>query len=156
MQELRGAITLARSVPTREWPAVIAALAVAVGVEMGLRTMTLPRLADLAGAPLHTKGSEKPVMDPRKRPVLSPRARRQVRAARRVMRHWPYGGSCLRQALVTGQRLRRLEPTLWVGVAKLDGEIKAHAWLEIDGGCLDPLGAASYLAMEPARPGGRS
>ena len=154
---LRRALRVPRSVPPREWPGVLVALGVAIGVEVGLRTMTLPRLARIVGAPLHTEGGEMPLMDASKPPALSPRARRQVRATRRVMRHWPFGDTCLRQALVSGQRLRRLDPTLWVGVAKLDGQIKAHAWLEIDGGCLDPLGgAASYLGLESVRRGSSS
>ena len=35
----------------------------------------------------------------------------------RVMRNWPFDATCLRRSLVAGQRLRRLQPELNVGVA---------------------------------------
>jgi hypothetical protein len=66
----------------------------------------------------------------------------------RMLRSWPFGDTCLRQALVGGQRLRRLNPLLYVGVAKLDGEIRAHAWLVVSGVVVDPMRAASsYLSL---------
>lgn len=138
-----------------ELPASLAALAVAVVVEVGLRVTTLPRLAGFLGTPLAVARNGAPDTMPRSGPLaLSPQAKRQVRATRRVMRRWPFGDTCLRQALVSGQRLRRLHPSLHVGVAKIDGEIRAHAWLTIDGGILDPLAAAaSYHDLAaPSRP----
>ncbi|MGC4154999.1 MAG: lasso peptide biosynthesis B2 protein [Propionicimonas sp.] len=135
-----------------ELPASLAALAVAVVVEIGLRVTTLPKLARWLGTPLSV-GEQGAVM-PRSGPLtLTPHAKRQVRATRRVMRHWPFGDTCLRQALVSGQRLRRLDPALHVGVAKIDGEIRAHAWLTIAGGILDPLAAAaSYQDLTVPKP----
>ena len=137
-----------------EFPASLAALAVAVVVEIGLRVTTLPRLAGALGTPLAvTSGGLPDTMSGTRPAQLTPHARRQVRATRRVMRHWPFGDTCLRQALVSGQRLRRLQPTLHVGVAKIDGEIRAHAWLTIGGGVLDPLAAAaSYLDLTTPEP----
>jgi hypothetical protein len=65
-----------------------------------------------------------------------------------VLRHWPFGDTCLRQALVGGHRLRRLNPTLHVGVAKQGGEVRAHAWLVVAGVVIDPLyAAASYQTL---------
>lgn len=126
----------------RELPASLAALTVAGIVEIGLRVTTLPRLAQLLGVPLAVSGTKQGAA--RSGPtVLSPAARRQVRATRRVMRRWPFGDTCLRQALVSGQRLRRLRPELHIGVARIDGEVRAHAWLTIDGGILDPMAAAA-------------
>lgn len=133
----------------RELPATFAALGLAVVVEVGLRTGPLPALARRLGVPLAGRdgaGASAPGDA-----ALSQRDRRQVRATRRVMRRWPFGDTCLRQALVSGHLLRHLDPALHVGVAKIDGEIRAHAWLVIDGGILDPLAAASsYLDL--ARP----
>lgn len=134
-----------RAVPAREWPLVVAAAVVAVGVEAGLRLAPLPRLAGLLGAPLAVDVPD-PAVHARLR--LSPSDRRRVRAARRVLRHWPFGDTCLRQALVMGRLVRHLHPTLRVGVARIDGEVRAHAWLDIDGALLDPLrSAASYSSL---------
>lgn len=141
-----------------ELPATLAALAVAAVVEVGLRWTTLPRLAARLGTPLAaTVGG---VPDSPTGPlvlVLPPWARRQVSATRRVLRRWPFGDTCLRQALISGQRLRRLGPELHVGVAKIDGEIRAHAWLVIRGGVLDPRFAAdSYLDLADPTQGDQS
>ena len=125
-----------------------ATVAVAAFVEVGLRTVSLPRLAAMVGAPLllEDPGGSGPAVDPEF--VLPPGARRQLAATRRVLRHWPFGDTCLRQALISGQRLRRFQPHLQVGVAKFEGEVRAHAWLVIRGRILDPMGAAaSYLPL---------
>lgn len=131
---------LRRLVP--ELPASLAALVVAVVVELGLRTTTLPRLAKLLGTPLALEGT--PIARQGAPSTSLPSAAtRQIRATRRVLRHWPFGDTCLRQALISGQRLRRLSPSLHVGVARIEGEIRAHAWLVIDGAIVDPRRAAS-------------
>ncbi|WP_147918524.1 lasso peptide biosynthesis B2 protein [Ruania zhangjianzhongii] len=140
-----------RRVPVREVPAVIAALALACAVEVGLRTLSLPRTARLVGAPLRSTSS--PTAPQVRGARLGRRGRRQARAVQRVMRHWPFGDTCLRHALVAGHRLRRFDPELVVGVAKVDGEIRAHAWLEFDTGLYDPLRAAqAYLPLGSPRP----
>lgn len=133
-------------------PATGAVLVVATLVEVGLRTMSLPRLAALAGTPLQLEDPESSAVEFEPAPddvfELPPRARRQLAATRRVLRHWPFGDTCLRQALISGQRLRRFQPRLQVGVAKLNGEVRAHAWLLIHGRILDPMGAAvAYLPL---------
>ena len=133
--------------PLREVPAVVAAGVVACAVEIGLRTLPLPRVARAAGAPLRRSSAVRPTEAGQ--PVLGPHGRLQARAVQRVLRHWPFGDTCLRHALVAGHRLRRFRPELVVGVAKVDGTIKAHAWLEIAGGIYDPIGAAhAYLPLE--------
>lgn len=123
-----------------EFPQTMAALLVAILVEVGLRAVHLDRLAGWLGVPLATTEAAA-VDDPLR--SLPPWARTRVRATRRVLRHWPFGDTCLRQALVGGSLLRRLQPTLRVGVARIDGEVRAHAWLVIGGAILDPRGAAS-------------
>lgn len=139
-----------------ELPATLVAAGVALVVEVGLRTTSLPRLARLLGTPLAvgTDAAGPEAMTAPAAVRLEPWARRRVRATRRVLRRWPLGDTCLRQALVSGQRLRRLGPSLHVGVAKIDGEIRAHAWLVIRGGVLDPMAAAaSYLDLAQTDPG---
>lgn len=131
-----------------ELPATAAALAVAATVEVGLHATTLPRLARFLGTPLAGHAGVENVMTGPTTAALTARQKRQIRGVRRVLRHWPFGDTCLRQALIAGQRLRHMSPTLHVGVAKIEGEIRAHAWLVIAHGVLDPLAAAaSYLDL---------
>lgn len=124
------------------------ALALAVVVEVGLHTVRLPVLARVLGVPLDT---DAPRQDEVTEPVIVPRwARRRLTAARRALRHWPFGDSCLRVALVGGCLVRRLDPVLRIGVTKHEGEIKAHAWLEIGGLSLDP-GSVEFATVESIR-----
>lgn len=121
-----------------------AAFLLALVVEIGLRTLRLPRLSALLGVPLATSAPA----DPPAEPVIVPRwARRRLTATRRALKYWPFGDSCLRVALVGGFLVRRLDPVLRIGVAKHEGEIKAHAWLEIGGLSLDPA-SADFVPVE--------
>lgn len=134
-----------------ELPAVAAAASVAVVVEIGLRVTTLPRLASFLGTPLDLEESTHEaasVPDGPAAEILPAASKRRVRATRRVLRHWPFGDTCLRQALISGSLLRRHRPKLQVGVAKTGDEVRAHAWLVIQGAVLDPLrSASSYLSL---------
>ena len=126
-----------------EVPALLTALAVALVVEVGLRLTTLPRLARLLGAPLTVDGLDVYADTSTPRFVMPGRAALRLRASRRVLRHWPFGDTCLRQALVGGALLRRYGPVLQLGVAKMDGDVRAHAWLVVGGTVVDPLRAVS-------------
>ena len=134
-------------------PALCAALVLAVVVEVGLRTITLPRLARALGTPLAVDGFD--AYAERADAVLLPRwAVLRVHAAWRVLRHWPFGDTCLRQALVCGWMLRSLRPALQLGVAKVDGEVRAHAWLVVGGTVVDPRRAvSSYQPLAAVRTG---
>jgi hypothetical protein len=136
-----------------ELPDLCAALVLAVVVEVGLRTTTLPRLARALGTPLAVDGYD--AFADGADAVLLPRwAVRRVHAARRVLRHWPFGDTCLRQALVCGWLVRRLRPALQLGVAKVEGEVRAHAWLVVNGTVVDPRRAvSSYQPLTAARAG---
>jgi hypothetical protein len=123
-------------------PDLCAALVVAVVVEVGLRTTTLRRLARALGTPLAVDDVD--AYTGAADAYLLPRwAVRRMNAARRVLRHWPFGDTCLRQALVCGRLVRRLEPALQLGVAKVEGEVRAHAWLVVNGTVVDPRRAVS-------------
>ncbi len=136
--------------PIREIPATAAALVVACGVEIAVRLLPLPRASHLFGAPL--RESAAPGAPQVHGAQLGPRGRSQARAVRRVMRRWPFGDTCLRHALVAGHRLRRFGPELVVGVSKVDGAVKAHAWLEFDTGIYDPLQSAqAFLPLGTMR-----
>jgi hypothetical protein len=158
---LSGVTRPGRGLAPADIPALLSVGATAVVVEVGLRVTTLPRLARLLGCPLalEERSWEADPADAgplaiRRLPAASAR---RVRATRRILRHWPFGDTCLRQALISGAQLRRLHPTLHVGVAKSAGEVRAHAWLVIDGAVLDPLGAASsYLSLTSVPPGLRN
>lgn len=126
-----------------------AAFVLALVVEAGLRPLPLPLLSRLLGVPLDTSPPREVQLT---EPVIIPHwARRRLAAARRALRYWPFGDSCLRVALVGGCLVRRLDPVLRIGVAKHEGEIKAHAWLEIGGLSLDP-DSSDFAPVESLKP----
>jgi Transglutaminase-like superfamily len=137
----------------RELPAIVAAVSVAAAVEVGLRTLKLPMLARLAGTPL--RDDDGVVPREADRLGLPPRLVLRMRAVRRVMRHWPFGKTCLRLALVSGQRIRSVRPVLRVGVMKDADGVRAHAWLEVDGVSLDPEARFEYAVVQAAVRAGR-
>lgn len=127
-----------------ELPWLAAALALAPVVELGLRVARLPRLAALLGVRLDLDA--RPVESATR--LLPDRYQARLRAVRRVVRHWPFGDTCLRHALLAGVLIRRLGPVLQVGVARREGEVRAHAWLLVDGVVVDPWFAVdSYLPL---------
>ncbi|WP_158564002.1 lasso peptide biosynthesis B2 protein [Jiangella anatolica] len=131
----------------RAWPVAARAVAITVVVELGLRVTTLPRLSAFIGVPLRL--DDRPAVLGAPSPgLLDVRELRALGISERVVRRWPFGDTCLRRALVSGHLLRRRKPALRVGVAKVDGRIQAHAWLEIDGVSLDPEGSATYRTFE--------
>lgn len=149
MSGRRRALNLGRlgRVERRDWPTVLVTVAVAFGVEVGLRTIRLPILARLVGAPLSAAATE-----PSRPPAeldLPADAIRRVQIGARILRYWPFDEKCLRRSLVCGWHIRRLEPRLVVGVAVVNGEIKAHAWLTVHGVSLDPSGSASFAPLRP-------
>ena len=100
--------------------------------EVGVRTMPLPRLAELFGLPLQTSEAVHPSGGA---PLaLTGATRRRLRAVEVVGAHWPFcAGPCLRQALVAGRVLRRLEPRLVVGADLVGDHVVGHAWIELRG-----------------------
>jgi hypothetical protein len=120
----------------------VAVLAVATVTEVSLRTTTLPTTARLLRVRLEPTVAAPPADASPARtepPVLPVAARRQVRAVQTVVGRWPFGDTCLRQSLVLGQRLHRLDPALVVGMRKdTAGTFAAHAWLVVEGRSIDP------------------
>jgi hypothetical protein len=129
---------------------VVTVVAVALFVEVGLRTLKLPRLAGMLGVRLDLESARPPRGFA---PVVPTWGSQSATRVDRVMKGWPGGGTCLRRCLVLGQRLRGLDPVLRIGVQReADGSLVAHSWLEIDGESLDPtvaefgiLGAAAGI-----------
>jgi hypothetical protein len=133
-----------------EVPELCTALALAIAVEVGLRTTTLARLARALGTPLAVEGFD--AYSGTAGVPLPGWAVLRMNAARRVLRHWPFGDTCLRQALVCGWLVRSLRPALQLGVAKVEGEVRAHAWLIVNGTVVDPRRAvSSYQPLTAAR-----
>lgn len=113
----------------------VACLAVCSFVEVVVRLVPLPRVAGWLGVSLLPV--EVPAAPP---PTLPQWTRVRIETAWRVTTRWPAGpkGKCLRTSLVTGHRLRRLQPAMVIGVRRGTTGIGAHAWVVVAGGALDP------------------
>jgi hypothetical protein len=120
---------------------------VANRIERSLRRETLDRTARRFGA---TLSFEPPSVAPDDRNPLADGERREAGIAIAVLRAGPFDDSCLRRALVLSDVLRRRDPLLRVGVDKVEGEVFAHAWVEIDGFALDPLRDRDFATLQPA------
>ncbi|MFA5787056.1 MAG: lasso peptide biosynthesis B2 protein [Actinomycetota bacterium] len=83
-------------------------------------------------------------------PALTAQERRALRTVAAVFRLWPERGRCLRESLVLGNALRHRRPLLRIGMAREGGELRGHAWLEIDGVALDP-DAPAFIPLRAAR-----
>lgn len=120
----------------------------AIAAEIAIRTVTLDRAIAMFGLRADVTTREHPTAEPAELPRW---ATDRLRKVNHVMRRWPVDGECLRQALVAGHRLRSLGPTLRIGVARKDGAIAAHAWLEVGGRSLDPT-SAQYRELSRPTP----
>lgn len=115
-------------------------------VELLLRVVSLTRLGRLLGCPvdLTPAGGDR---TPIEWSELSRSNRRRLRCAHRVAARWPFSdGPCLRRSLVGGHLVRRLRPTVRLGLIPTDGDVGAHSWLEIAGRPLEDI--ADYLPFE--------
>ncbi|MFZ0874559.1 MAG: lasso peptide biosynthesis B2 protein [Pseudonocardiaceae bacterium] len=123
----------------------LAALAITFVVEIGLSISTLPRLTKLFGIRLAGEGDDEPTGQ---EPDVAPEwFRGRSAAVHSVLRHWPFGDTCLRRSLILGQRIRRLDPVLVIGVRHDEhGKLAAHAWLTVGGVALDTL-AEQYAPL---------
>lgn len=135
-------------------PEAVLTVLVALAVEVGLRFSTLPRLTRLLGVRLAQDCEFGPRQDSAFPPELPISwLRRRALVVNRVFRYWPFDSTCLRRALVLGQRIRRLDPALVIGVRHDDsGALTAHAWLVVAGVALDPL-AVQYEVLRDFRRG---
>lgn len=132
---------------SESWETVVCGVLVCF-VELGLRLLRLPTLTRLLGVRL--SAAELPSAPP----ALMPRwTQRCLNAADRVTARWPAGpeGKCLRRALVAGHRLRSLQPEVVIGIRPGDNGLRAHAWLVVCGGALDPS-AGDFSQIPVFRP----
>jgi hypothetical protein len=107
-------------------------------VEVGLRASSLPRILKVlrVNGEFEVQQRGSPMED-----SLPSWALRRIELARLALRWAPTRSTCLRIALVSASRLRRLDPKVRIGVARGEEGILAHAWLEIDGRYFDPSAA---------------
>ena len=124
--------------PWRRKVEFVVVVILAAASELAVRMLTLPRAARLFAVRLHPGGEVQMAPERSSTTTLPPWAVRRLSVVQAVMRHWPIDGVCLRETLVAGQRLRRLEPVMKVGVKREGGSVTAHAWLQIGGVDLDP------------------
>jgi hypothetical protein len=130
------------------WNRIARTAVVAWRVERSLKTETLDKTARRFGAELAVQ----PPPSTAAPLPLSPAERAELGLAARVLQHRPFNGTCLRRALVFSDILRDRSPLLRVGVAKDDGTVTAHAWVEIDGISLDPMALSRFTALRPVEP----
>lgn len=121
---------------------IVAVAASAALLDLRLRRSSLPVVATRMAVPLTG-----PVPVGRGPLRLSRRESEAVRDIQRVLTHGPFNGTCLRQALLLGRALRRHETLLQLGVRKDGAEVRAHAWLMVDGHCIDDY---RILRTQPA------
>ncbi|MHB1710628.1 MAG: lasso peptide biosynthesis B2 protein [Acidimicrobiales bacterium] len=140
--------TLARALPALVWVAGWMAM-----TEVAVRVVPIDRLSRMLGVPLRPEGSQGCGRRPGPGPVpLRPVEHRRLAVLARVGPRWPFGGGpCLRQSLVAGRVLRRLDPELQIGVT-FRGEptggdpIVAHAWVEVAGATIGASEGFTVLA----------
>ncbi len=132
------------------WFDVVRTGATAAVVEIGLRTVSLARIARVLGVQLRLDGASGGIRD-LSQLCLTRREQQRLDVAWRVLRRRPFNGTCLRRALVGARILRKRDHAVRIGVRKADGRIAAHAWIEIDGVSLDPAAIDTFKALAPVR-----
>jgi hypothetical protein len=128
--------------------ALLRALPVALAIELGLRTLPLPRLARLLGVPVAT--SPEPASSEGAAPP--PGFAAIAFAADALYRRRSENGRCLRRCLLAGHLMRRSRPRLRIGARRNQGRIEAHAWLELGGQKLDLERRAASPEGSPVSP----
>lgn len=106
------------------WSRALAAVALA---RVGLRAVSLPRLASSFGLAVCPDGPASPLSSEPEVAAIGARVRG-------VLARWPSRSQCLVGAMAAGILLRRRRPKLFIGVRRRDAGIIAHAWLDVEGG----------------------
>jgi hypothetical protein len=123
-------IARARFTPRRRFAAALPpVLLLAAVTEVGLRCVPLEVLCRGLGIRIGRERGRAPA------PLvqLTERERAVLRTVEGVYR-WlgpAERGTCLRRALVGGALLRKRAPVLRLGCTRVEGRIRAHAWLEL-------------------------
>lgn len=121
-------------------------------VEIGVRLWPLPRVARLLRVRIHGAPPGPTEL------ATTPTERRQRRIVEMMSRHWPFvdhDGLCLRRSLLLGWVYRKRDPLLRVGVARANGAMTAHAWIELEGKHIGADGIHRALDLPPPSTGRR-
>jgi hypothetical protein len=116
-------------------------------IEAALRVVSFPALLRLVGVKLGPLGEAR-VRTETGRALEGLLGSPAVRAGDIVFRNWPTRNNCLRRALLFGYLLRVHRPVLRIGVRRDQGELCAHAWLEVAGEPVleaEPVGGFTVL-----------
>jgi hypothetical protein len=125
---------------------------VVVAIEVGLKMVSVARLARCMQVPLATDQSAPPLAGPDDLAGLSDAEQRAHWAVRWVLARWLYDGTCLRRALALGFFLRRHHPVLRLGMIDEAGAV-AHAWIEVGGQAFDAQPVIGTFAAGAVRAG---
>lgn len=138
MSSFQRMVTLLRLGPGG-WHRVAHTALTARRIERSLRSDPLPRTAELCGARLELSA---PAISGDLR--LTVEEEKALAIALRTLARPRFNSTCLRRALVIADILRARMPVLRVGVAKEDGEVFAHAWIEVEGVAIDAMRDRTY------------
>ena len=119
--------------PAEEKAELLELLFLASIAEVAVRLIRLPSLTRRLGITLVEDGDGASTPAAAKGTLSAATIERRAASVDRLYRAWPRHNSCLRRSLVLGFRVRRAHPTMRIGVAQEAGEIRAHAWIEVDG-----------------------
>ncbi|MDP2324175.1 MAG: lasso peptide biosynthesis B2 protein [Gammaproteobacteria bacterium] len=114
----------------------------------GLRLAPLSAVAMLLGVRVGVSRPDGPRL-----PFADSRADAAVSVVDRLVERLPRRTRCIHRALLLGHLLRSERPYIRIGVRRIDGEVQAHAWVEIRGLVVaepDPLGLSTFSTL--ARP----
>ncbi len=137
------------ALPARQKLALLRVLTTLGTVEAGLRFLPADRLSRLVGVPLLLSPAE--AEPPARATSFGEDRRPELAMLRRVLPYWPgrWGTPCLRQAFTIGILLRRWGPRLRLGVARRDGQVFAHAWVDVAGQSF--LADAAFVPLGDSR-----
>lgn len=138
MSMVQRAVTVLRLGPGG-WRRTAHTVSVARRIERSLRSDPLTRTAEKFGARLDLASPVNPG-----NLAFSREEEAALSIALRTLSYPRFNGTCLRRALVMADILRDRSPILRVGVSKRDGEVFAHAWIEIDGVAIDAMRDRTY------------
>lgn len=144
---LSGKIRTLASYPPRRWGDLVVAAVMARRIERALAGGGVQRAADLARTSVVMDGKAAPVGRLDEAPITQ-REREKIETSWRLLKHGPFDETCLRRALVGGYFVRSVPAVLRIGVSKVEGTVSAHAWLEVGGVGLDPVGAGEYAMLQ--------
>jgi len=125
-----GNLAKFKALPAEEKRLVAAAAALLPFTDLALRIVGYKKTQDFLAS--NTAGRKILPLSPADRLARSQRVAYCVRVA---ARRGPYRVTCLRESLVTWWLLRRrgVPAILKIGVGKEAADLKAHAWVEVDG-----------------------